>query len=89
MGRLHRPALCRESLFTSGRGPTLRAVAGDVLYPRRLPHGECGAWGSAPVMTVTAQPGIRNMSKHPRILLTNHFFMASGFLIIKPSLAQM
>ena len=30
-------------------GKYARGSAGDgVLHPRRLPHGECGVWGSAP-----------------------------------------
>ena len=46
-------------------------LPGMFFHPRRLPHGECGAWGSAPAVTATAPPGARNMSKYPRILLTN------------------
>ena len=41
--------LCRESLFTSWKPATLDAGVGDGgFHPQPLPHGECGAWGSAP-----------------------------------------
>ena len=41
--------LCRESPLTAWRAVTLEAVVGEEFFhPRRLPHGECGVWGSAP-----------------------------------------
>lgn len=46
-------------------------LPGMFFHPRRLPHGECGVWGSAPGVTATAPPDARNMSKYPRIPLTN------------------
>ena len=50
-------------------------LPGMFFHPRRLPHGECGVWGSAPGVTATAPPDARNMSKYPRIPLTNHFYL--------------
>ena len=43
------PRLCRESPLTPWRADTLMAAPGmGFCHPRRLPHGECGVWGSAP-----------------------------------------
>lgn len=56
-------------------------LPGMFFHPRRLPHGECGVWGSAPGVTATAPPDARNMSKYPRIPLTNQLIDCPTVLI--------
>src|ERR1700737_847962 len=57
--------LCRESPLTPGRSlHTLGQLVGMAFHPHRLPHGECGVWGSAPGRTVSRAVLIR-IRRHP------------------------
>src|SRR5258706_1379558 len=49
MREVLRSRLCRESPLTPWQSAdTLGSWWGWPLHPHRLPHGECGVWGSAP-----------------------------------------
>ena len=48
MGRGYGPFMLRKPLDALEVADAIGSCRGWFFHPRRLPHGECGDWGSAP-----------------------------------------